>query len=110
NPDVSTRLLHNSIHSGETETGAFTGVLGGEERIERLLARVAIPSDPGVATRQHYVAPGNDGRVLAGVRLIELHILGLDGNGSALRHRVARVDYQVDEYLLDLTGIRYDVA
>ncbi len=50
--------------------------------------------------------PAGTRDVAPGVGLVELHVRGLDGEPAALRHRVARVDDQVDDHLLELAGVR----
>ena len=53
------------------------------------------------------MGPGED-RLLLRVRLVELHVGGLDHEVAAFRHRVSGVDCQVHDHLLELTGIGLD--
>ena len=46
----------------------------------------------------------------SGVVRVQLDVGGLDGQLAALRHRVAGVDRQVHDDLLDLAGIGFDRA
>src|SRR5205823_12223330 len=56
------------------------------------------------------VSPRNYRRVLAGIRLIQLNVLRFDADPSTLRHGVARVHYQVDKDLLELSRIGHHVT
>jgi hypothetical protein len=49
-------------------------------------------------------------QVLAPVRLVELHVLELDREPPAVGHRVARVDDEVQDHLLDRAGVRLHAA
>src|SRR5204863_8614434 len=83
-PHIAARLLDDSIDRGEAEACAFSSFLGREERIERVLSGVAVHANAGVADCEHDVPAGDDGRVLAGIGLVELHVLRLDADRSTL--------------------------
>ena len=67
---------------------------------------IGIHAGAGVGHGQQHVGPRSRGEVLRGVRLVELGVAGLDGEPAAVGHRVARVDGEVDDHLLDLAGVR----
>src|SRR5205814_553619 len=98
------------VNGGETQAGAFPGLLGGEKWIERVLPGVTTHSDAVVADGKHHIATRNHGRVLAGVGLIQLDVPCLDADRSTAWHSVARVDHEVHQDLLDLPGVGDDIA
>ena len=71
---------------------------------------VAIHPDAGVAHREQDVRPGRDLEMLHRVALVEGDVPGLDRDRPAVGHRVAGVDHEVDDDLVDLAGIGADVA
>src|SRR5580698_8978068 len=85
--DRTAMFLNNTVGDGEAETGAFLGALGGEERI--------------VNAPQIF-----RGDAVAGIGHIHFHhaviLPGADFERAAVRHGVARVQEQVQEYLLEL--------
>ena len=75
-----------------------------------MLAGIAAHPDARVSDGEHDVSPRNYRRVLAGIRLIQLNVLRFDADPSTLRHGVARVHYQVDKDLLELSRIGHHVT
>ncbi len=67
----------------------------------KIRACVARPSRAGVADREHDVGARPDRRCAGGVGLVELRVAGLDGQLASRGHRVARVDRQVHDHLLE---------
>src|ERR1700685_2837231 len=59
-PDVPSTLLHDSIHRGQTEAGAFAEFFGGEEGIKHLCLNLRTHTNTGVTDRQHNIAPGRN--------------------------------------------------
>ena len=62
----------------------------------------------GVAHSQANVRADLCARAPRRVVLVDPEVLGLDLQPAARRHGVARVDRQVDEHLLDLSGVGHD--
>src|SRR5207245_8901657 len=61
-----------------------------------------------IGNRDHDVGSGCAGDVLIGIGLVQIDIMGFDSELASLRHRIARVDGQVHEDLLNLAGVRFD--
>ena len=69
-------------------------------------ARRRVHADAGVGHREHDVrARARRPRWLAAYVVVELDVARLDGELAAARHRVARVDDEVHDHLLELAGI-----
>ena len=62
----------------------------------------------GVGHREEHVLAGRDPFVARGVAIVEMRVLGLDGQMSAVRHGVAGVDHEVDDHVLELVGVDAD--
>ena len=104
-PDVATRLPHDAVHGRQPEAGALAHRLGGEERLEDVLERFAAHTHAGVAHREHDVAAGHHLRAVELAEALDLRVLGANLQDTAGGHRVARVDGQVHEHLLDLARV-----
>ena len=75
----------------------------------RLFVCASMPS-PVSLTAEHHVVPGVQPIVGRRVLLVDVDVRGLDRQLAAVRHRVARVDDQVHEHLLDLARVGLDAA
>ena len=104
---VPAGLGDDAVDRREPEAGAVAGLLGGEERLEDVLETVRRDPRAGVRDGQAHVALGRD-QVLARVVLVEVQRAGLERDRAAGRHRVARVDGEVDDHLLDLRAVGED--
>ena len=95
-------LLHEAIDHAESEPGAVALRLRREERLEDLVDNVGRNSATGVGHRDHDVLARGHLGVAFGVVIVEEGISGLDGELALTIHRVARVDRQVEQRILDL--------
>ena len=94
--DVDLRAVapHHAIDRGEAEAGPALA-LGGEERLHAAPPHLVVHADAGVGDRDLDIA---------GVRALvrRRQQLGAQRQGAAARHRVDRVQHQVDHGLADL--------
>ena len=72
--------------------------------------RLGIHAGAGVADGEHGVFPRRGGVVLRRVAAVELDVARLDRELAARGHGVARVDREVHDHLLQLTGVGPDGA
>ena len=101
--DEAVALADDAVHRREAEAGAFAELLGGEERLEQMRARLGRNADAVVDDAQaHEVAGGGRRGRLA---LRDGDRADLDADAAAARQRVARVQHQVQNHLLDLMRI-----
>ena len=107
---MTAALLENPVHRGEAEAGSLAELLRGEERLEDAGPRLRVHPRAAVGHRQAHVAAGLDTPVLAVERLLELHRERLDRQRPAVGHRVTPVHREVEEDLLELTGVGQDRA
>ena len=103
-------LVDDAVDRGQPKPGPTIVGLGREERLEHVLERGRVHAGPGVRHREQDVGPRDHVRVARGVRVVELHVGGLDRQLAAVGHRVAGVDREVDDDLLDLAGVGLQVA
>ena len=101
---VPARLLDEAEHHRKTEPRALAGRLGREERIEGLLHHLRRHAGAGVGHRDHHILPSR-GVVLERIGVVEMGVHRLDRQLAAAGHRIARVDGEIDERLLQLAGI-----
>ena len=103
--DGTAGLLHDAVHGCEPESGAVTDGLRREERIEDAPLRLGIHSHSGV--------PDDDGREpirrRRGARRGRSRGGGEDGRlereRTAVRHRIARIDDEIQNDLLQLSAV-----
>ena len=103
--DVSARLLDDSVCGGQAQTRSLPDLLGREEGLEHAGQRGGVHPRAGVAHREEDVGAGPESTARGAALLSQLHIGGLDGEDTALGHRIASVYGKVDENLLDLAGV-----
>jgi hypothetical protein len=72
--------------------------------------RRRVDTQPVVAHSEHDVGAGTNADVMARVGIVEIEILGFDGEIAAVGHRLARIYHQVHDDLLDLARIRLHAA
>ena len=103
--DASPRLADDAKHGREAEPGAAIDILRGEERFEDPLADLGRHSLSAVADAEQRPAPRRHpirkGRVVP--RIEGDH---RDLQMPAVRHRVAGVDGEIEEHLLELDRVR----
>ena len=104
--DRAVVLLHDAIHRCQAETGALAVFLCREKRLEDPRQRVRVHSGSRVADRHLDVVAGLERWVGCDADLVELDVPQFDGDPSAARHSVARVNHEVHQYLLNLRRIR----
>ncbi len=102
---VAAGLFDKAINHAETEAGSFARRLGREKRIEGSLDNLLGHAGSGIRHRNHDILPRRDLLVPIGVSLIEMGIGALDREFSALRHRIAPVDDQVQQGHFQLVGV-----
>jgi len=104
-PDEPARLLDDPVHRRQTQPRPFAGRFRGEERLEDVRLRAGVHSSTRVRHGEHDVAAGLGGRVGLQVSLVHVHVGRFDGQPATSGHRVARVDRQVHDDLLELAGV-----
>src|SRR5271166_1096988 len=104
--DRSAGLTHDAEHHGPAQPRSSADLLGRKKGLERVLDDLRAHPGPGVAQR-------NKDAVTTGYVVRQLSIAGadircFDQEGAALRHRVARVDGDIQKRGLDLIDIDHD--
>ena len=105
--DRAPGLGHDPVSGGQTEAGALPLLLGREERLEDAGAGRGIHPLTRIADGQLDVGPRRQTE-RPGALGSERDIGRLNREPAARRHRVARVDGEVHEYLLELPGVGSD--
>ena len=98
----------DAVERREAEPGALARRLGGEERLEHAGEYLGGNAGAGVGDPQPGVAAGFEAGPVVGVGLVHGDVRGVDGELPAAGHRVAGVDCEVDQDLLELAGVRLD--
>src|SRR5205814_66890 len=103
--DGPAALLDDAVDGRQTEPRAFAFFLRREERLEDLRHDLGGHSRARVGDREPHVTAGRSAGTALTRISIEFDLIELDVNPASRGHRIAGVDDQVDEHLLDLTGI-----
>jgi len=93
-------LFGEAVHLAQAQSGAFSDLLGGEERIEHARQGLGRNAPPGVGHRDLGECAG---QVLGPVR--ERHRAHPDRQPAAARHGVAGVHRDVEDRELEFGGI-----
>ena len=99
-PDVTAALLDHAVDRRQAKAAAFALLLGREERLEHARTGRRVHAFAAVADREHHVRARLDRDVRQRVRGVQFDVGSLDRQPPAGRHRIARVDREVDENLL----------
>ena len=105
-PDLAAGLPCETVDHRQAESGAHAHRLGREEGFEHALDHVRRHAGAGVGHAQRDVLAGRQ-VALAGDALVHELVGGLDGETSAIRHRVAGVDTEIEQRVFEL--VRIDV-
>src|SRR6185503_10385986 len=103
-------LLDDAVYRREPEACALPLCLRREERLERAAARVGIHADARVVHGKRDVVATRNRRFADREWAIELCNARRYAQRAAAGHRIARIDGQVDEHLLELAFVRDDRA
>src|SRR6185312_13661781 len=102
---LAVRLSRETVNHGEAETGALTEGLCGEEGIEGFLDEFRRHSDACVGDgNDHIRSRCNAGMSLA-IGFVEFGSRGFDSKLAALRHRIPRVEDEVEDGAFELVGV-----
>jgi hypothetical protein len=109
--DEAARLLDDAVDGREPEAGALADLLGGEERLEDLGEEVRRDAGAGVGDPQRGIVGDRQDLAAHPAHVFGRDGIGLDGEEAAAHrvlgeHRVAAVDGEVDDDLLELARIR----
>jgi hypothetical protein len=88
----------------------FTRRLGSEEWFENMTLHLRRHSSSGIGDRQHDVRSRLDFKMRNGVGFGQIQRSRLDEQTSSLRHGIAGVHHEVDNNLIDLSGVCQDLA
>ncbi len=99
-------MRDDAVRDGQAESGAAFLGLGGEERLEDAAPGRFVHADAGIGHRDADVGPRSQAAPIRHPGIDEGLALR-DRQRAAVRHRVGRIDGEVDEDLLHLTRIRH---
>ena len=102
---MASQLFYKAIDMRQAKASTFTGRLCREERVESSAERGFVHAFPGVGDREQHILPGLDLDMPCRICVVERRICHLDRELAALRHRIARVDCQVQDRRLELRCI-----
>ena len=106
--DVAARLLDETIDLAQAEAGALAGLFGGEERLEGARGDLLPHADALVGHRDQHVLTWAHLGVVRAIGFVEQDVAGLDGQAAALRHRIARIDGEIENRGFQLHRVGLD--
>src|ERR1035437_8968122 len=98
--EVAAQLLDDPMRGRKPQARSFALVLRREEWLEEMTHHIGATPDRGIADRQDCIEPGLQVRVGSRSFGGEGYVGCADHKSSAIGHRVARVDNEVDEKTL----------
>ena len=105
--DPAVMLFDDPVNRGQSESGALTDFLRGKERLEDFLQVLWINAAAGVGDSQADKFAGARLGIVSFVRFIHRDAGGRDNQLPAFRHRIARIDREIQNDLLELSGVPY---
>src|SRR5215471_3262814 len=103
--NVAGALVDDAIDGGQAESGTFSWIFCGEERLKDAGSDIGSHAAAGVSDSKHDVRPGLYGWMHCGIARIHGDVVSFDEKRAASRHGVGGVYGEVEENLLDLPGI-----
>ena len=100
--------MHDAVDRGEAESGSPTGRFGRKKRLEDFGLGGRVDAGSRVVDAQPDIGASCAGVMSGSPYLVWKHLTGIDGQGAAMRHRVASVDGQVEQHLFELHGVGLD--
>ena len=97
--EVAASRGHDPIDGGKSETGPLTEFLGREEWLEQVRLNVFADAGSGVGHRDHDPTAHWE---IAGIVMTNIDDLGGKSQHAAGRHRIASIDHEVHDHLLEL--------
>src|SRR5579859_5456578 len=107
--DIAATLLHDAIDHRQTQAASLTALLGREKRIEDASLHFRRHSPPGIGNRHLNVLSGRDAEYRADRLFRKLANRSVNYQTAAMRHCIARIYGKVQQYLLELRWIHFDL-
>ena len=104
--NISAALFDDAVDGRQAKSGAFSYLLGGEERLEDVRQNLWADASSGIAHGKHDVWAGTGARMVSHIVFIQGDVRGFDRDPSATLRGVARVHDKVHHHLLDLARDR----
>ena len=108
--DVALRLADEAIDHAEAEATSLADPLGREEGLEHLLEVSRRNADARVGDLDHRIASRHRFGIHRNVSGIQDDVARLDQQFAAVRHRIARIEAEIDQRGLELGAIDMDDA
>src|SRR5262249_12490201 len=108
--DVPVALTDDAVDRRKAEPRAHAYGLGGEEGLEDVRLGLGVHALARVRNDERHVGARPNAAESLAVARRDVDRLDADAEAPAPGHRVARVDSEVQEHLLELTRVRADVA
>ncbi len=105
---MAARLFDEAIDHAEAEAGPAAKFLGGEERLEHPAEGIGGHARARVAHAESDILARPNLGVLGRVALVQVGVLGVDGELAAFGHGVAGVHSQVENRALQLVLVHLD--
>ena len=99
----------HAVHRSQSQSGAVTQLLGGEERLEHATPHALGHSHTGVGDIDRDAAAGGHRLGQLALTRLDVFVASAKGQGTTLGHRVARVHSEVEQRTLQLRGITDDI-
>src|SRR6266576_731822 len=105
---MAVTLPDDSVHGRETQPRSFALLLGREEGLECMGQCFGRHAGTGVTHRHDDVGPWRHGRCRGRTGFVQPNVASLNREGTAMGHRITAVHCEIEQHLLDLTGIGHN--
>src|ERR1051325_6950366 len=99
-------LFDNPEYGCQAEPRAFAGFFGGKKRLKNAWNNLRWNTATSIGDAQTRVLPERSVGNRTGLCFVEILFGRLDKKPDALGHGITRVDYEIEEHLIDHSSIR----
>src|SRR5450756_2459824 len=104
----ATVIADDAVDHGQSHPGPFAATLGREERIAQVWPVLSRNSTSRVVDINLQVPSFVNFRMEPAERGVQMHVPRSEGQRTPVGHRISRVDGEVQQDLLQLSGIAHD--
>src|SRR4051812_31398734 len=104
---MSAALFHDAVNGGQSQSGTLSHLLGSKKWLEEMKFGVFVHALSGITDRDLGIDTRRDAGMTARVGIIEIRPARGDRQSAPPRHRVPRIQREIQQHLLHLAAIRF---
>ena len=106
---MATGPFDETVDLAQPKPRSLSWLVSREKWLERMIKDLRGHTGSGIAHADDNILSGGNLRVRTRIVVINRHVCSFDGELSAIRHRIARVDSQVDDSRFQMVHVRFNI-